>query len=136
MEPYRPAVPADLEVVWKNEDGELNALSFDYQYNPMFGLLDEEYQERAYHWKDIGDNINLYVLHPIDLVITKLVRYSDVDEVDIEALIRLESFDIQLFEKLALKALAASVGISPGRGVQHHVEWVKKLYSAFKVQEL
>ena len=136
MEPYRPGIPADLEVVWKNEDDELKALSFDYQYNPMFGLLDEDYQERAYLWKNIGNNIKLYVLHPIDLVITKLVRYSDADEVDIEALIHLDGFDIQTFEKLALKALASSVGISPDRGVQHHIEWVKELYSKLNTKAL
>ncbi len=135
MEPYRPAIPADLEVVWKNEEGELKALSFDYLYNPMFGLLDEGYQERAYHWKDIDDNVNLYVLHPIDLVITKLVRYSDSDIADIEALIRLESFDIDTFERLALKALSESAGISPDRGVPHTIGWVKELYAEFKSQE-
>ncbi|WP_373033630.1 DUF6036 family nucleotidyltransferase [Sulfurovum sp.] len=135
MEPYRPAIPADLEAVWTNKEGELKALSFDYQYNPTFGLLDEGYQERAYHWKDIDNNIKLYVLHPIDLVITKLVRYSDSDIADIEALIRLKSFNIDTFEKLALKALSESVGISPDRGLHHTIGWVKELYSNFKSQE-
>ena len=126
MEPYRPAIPADLEVVWHNEDGEVRALSFDYQYNPTLGLLEENYQHRAHPWKSIGDNINLYVLHPIDLVITKLVRYSAADEKDIEMLIRQPAFDIETFIELATYALRTSVGVNPT--VHHHIQWVKDMY--------
>ena len=126
MEPYSPSIPEDLEVIWNTEEGEPKALSFDYQYNPCYGLLHYDYQERAHKLKEIGKNIVLYVLHPIDLVVTKLSRYSPSDEKDIEALVQLKSFEIEKFKELANTMIKEAAGVSPT--TYRHIAWVEELY--------
>jgi len=83
--------------------------------------------DRAMHIKEIGGNVSLYVLHPIDLVITKVLRYSDADAEDIENLVQHKKFDIDLFKQLAQEALDA-------RGMathyQNHIQWVTDAYQS------
>lgn len=77
--------------------------------------------DRAVHIKEIGGNVSLYVLHPIDLVITKVLRYSDADAEDIEHLVRHKEFDVELFKQLAQESLDAR-GMAPH--YQNHIQWI------------
>lgn len=132
MEPIKPALPEHLGTTWDN-NGTIESLDFDMTYHPYFGLLAEDYMDRAVHLKNIGGNISLYVLHPIDLAITKVLRYSDSDAEDIAFLVQHESFDIALFKELAQSCLDA-------RGMashyQNNIQWVVDAYSEFKANQI
>lgn len=128
MEPYRPAIPEYLEAMWRDENDELKSLSFDYNYHPNFGLLHDEYEVRSTPVKTVG-NIQVNVLHPIDLVITKVVRFAANDEKDIEELIKLDGFDIDEFEELANDALNVTPHVNTS--IKHHIKWVRDMYDEF-----
>lgn len=90
-------IPSDLAVEWLNENGEKEVLMYDHNYNDTFALIPEDYDSRARFVKNLDDKINIYVLHPLDLIISKISRYADNDIEDIENLIEvcdLEKFDI------------------------------------------
>ena len=79
----------DLVVPYKRETGEDSYLYFDAQYNPSFGLMHDDFQKDAQEWIGIGNEkrcIHLYVLAPVDLAVSKIVRYSEDDHKDIMAL--------------------------------------------------
>lgn len=126
MEPIKPAIPDHLGTTWDN-NGIPESVSFDTTYHPYFGLLAEDYMDRAVHIKEIGGNVSLYILHPIDLVITKVLRYSDADAEDIEHLVQHKGFDVDLFKQLAQEALDAR-GMAPH--YQNHIEWVIVAYES------
>jgi hypothetical protein len=125
MEPYSPPIPEYLEALWSDENDEMQTLSFDYTYNPTFGLLHENFDVRAIPVKTIG-NIEINVLHPIDLVITKLARFAENDENDIRELVKLDAFKLNEFEELANDALNVTPHIQDS--VRYHIEWVKDMY--------
>lgn len=125
MAPKRPIIPEDLSAVWNN-NGTLESVDFDATYNPTFGLLHEDYMDRAHFLKEVDGSILLYILHPIDLVITKLLRYSDVDAEDIEALVKHPAFDITQFESLAKDALDVQMVPKHNR---HQIQWVIDIYN-------
>ena len=45
--------------------------------------MHEDYVDRAKLYKIIDDKFEVYVLSPIDLVISKILRFSDNDEQNI-----------------------------------------------------
>ncbi len=131
MEPIKPAIPDHLGTTWDN-NGVIESVSFDTTYHPYFGLLAEDYMDRAVHIKEIGGNVSLYVLHPIDLVITKVLRYSDADAEDIEHLVRHKEFDIELFKQLVQESLDTR-GMAPH--YQNHIQWVIDVYQNQNILE-
>ncbi len=44
---HRVNIPSDLSVVWLDENENINQVSYDYTYNPTFGLLHEDFEDRA-----------------------------------------------------------------------------------------
>lgn len=126
MEPIKPAIPDHLGTTWDN-NGVVESVSFDTTYHPYFGLLAEDYMDRAVHIKEVGGNLSLYVLHPIDLVITKVLRYSDADAEDIEHLVQHKEFNVNVFKKLAQESLD-SRGMAPH--YQNHIQWVLDAYES------
>ncbi len=59
----------------------------DPNYNPTFGLLHPDFKESAVPWEGFSsDNIDLFLLSPLDVAVSKLARLSDVDRSDILAL--------------------------------------------------
>jgi len=84
----RIAVPQDLIVFYHDEEMNRKAVQFDYTYSPTFGLLHPDYKNRAIRLRNSNcQNIDLHVLDPYDLVITKLVRFDERDKEDIQKLI-------------------------------------------------
>ena len=55
--------------------------------------MHEDYVDRAKLYKIIDDKFEVYVLSPIDLVISKILRFSDNDEQDIKGLIQRKLVD-------------------------------------------
>jgi len=106
----RLAIPQDLVIDVKHEDGSIRPLYFDVNYNPMFALMHEYYQEDSIAL-DIGTtNFKLNVLSPLDLAVSKLARFAANDREDIEALAGKGLISSMDLHKRATEALVAFVG--------------------------
>ncbi len=77
--------------------------------------------------KTIDGKFQIYVLHPIDLIISKLVRYAANDEADIKAMIEQGYIDKEQLIELANDAISVGVGFNP-KHVQLHLEWVLDMF--------
>jgi hypothetical protein len=104
----RVIIPNDIIVEVSREGEALDRIWFDHNYNPMFALMHEDYQVDAIP-VDLGvDDLQIFVLSPSDLILSKIARFSDVDQDDIRALARL--VDERAIERRAREALAAYPG--------------------------
>jgi len=75
----RLVIPQDLVIDVEYEDGSIRALYFDVNYNPMFALMHENYQDDSLAL-DIGTtDFNVRVLSPLDLAVSKLARFAAND---------------------------------------------------------
>ncbi len=109
---HRVNIPSDLSVVWLDENENINQVSYDYTYNPTFGLLHEDFEDRAELIKTIDDKFEIYTLSPVDLIITKISRYASNDEEDINNIIKCCNIDKNLLSKLANDAINGGVAIN------------------------
>lgn len=110
---HRIALPEDLEVAYEGADGTAQLLYFDRQYNDTLGLLHEDaYDEsRPFALEGIDPAVlDVRLLTPVDLAVSKLGRFSDQDRDDILALARLKLIDSAALRKRATEALAGYVG--------------------------
>lgn len=83
----------------------------DLQYNPMYGLMHESYQDDALPVPMRGiEPIELKVLAPVDLVMSKLPRMGDNDKEDICALYQAGLFDLGVLERRSMEALSYYIG--------------------------
>lgn len=110
---HRIALPDDLEVAYADADGAAQLLYFDRQYNDTLGLLHEDAQEDSQPFAVRGVDRNVLdvrLLSPVDLAVSKLGRFSSQDRDDILALARLKLVDSTALRKRAQEALVAYVG--------------------------
>jgi len=119
-------LPTDLIVPWIDKDGNVQQLSYDYTYNSSFGLLQEDYDKRAVLIKTIDEKLNIYILDPLDLIISKIARFSDNDEDDIRVLIKMKNIDREELYYLASDAI--KVGIGFPKSITTHLEWVMEIW--------
>ena len=87
----RLLLPDDLQVLYKAEDGKNRTLYFDRQYNDTLGLMHEEAHADSVSIDVPGVNrkrLDVRLLAPVDLAVSKLGRYADPDQEDIKALAR------------------------------------------------
>ena len=109
----RLLLPDDLQVMYKTADGKHRTLYFDRQYNDTLGLMHEDAHEDSVPIDVPGVNpkrLDVRVLSPVDLAVSKLARYADPDREDIKALARaglLESRDVR---RRAEEALVGYIG--------------------------
>lgn len=102
----RVLIPRDL---FAEAEG-LGALYFDTNYNPRFALMHEDYQVDSV-LVDIGvPNIELRVLAPVDLAVSKIARWADVDQEDIADLVRAGLVTATAMQQRAEEALARYIG--------------------------
>ena len=110
----RLLVPAhDLTVDYRREDGTPSTLYFDANYNDTFALLHPDYREDAVAWEDIGNErrlVQLFVLTPLDLAVSKISRYSPQDRADILLLAEHRFFNAAQLRRRAEEALDYYVG--------------------------
>ena len=106
----RVAIPNDLTVEVVAEDGSEQVLYFDTNYNPMFGLMHEDYREDAVELRIDLQRIRLFVLSPLDLAVSKLARFADNDREDIEALVDAGHVSAVRLESRAKEASKGFVG--------------------------
>jgi len=86
-----------------------NSVFFDYNFNPMFSLIQADYHERA-HLICEYDNINVYVLSPEDIALMKASRYKEKDKWDILKLAEAGLLDKNKIQDLADDALKDFIG--------------------------
>ena len=109
----------DIEVSYRDPDGRARLLYLDRNYNDTLGLRHEKAYDDSTPVDVPGIDRNLLdvrVLSPIDLAVTKLARFTDQDREDIELLARKGLVDSAAVRKRAEEALAGCVGtIAPVR---------------------
>ena len=87
----RVALPEDLEVSYRDADGHARLLYFDRQYNDTLGLLHEDAHDDSIVLQLDGTDpktVEVRLLSPLDLAVSKIGRLSDQDRDDIAVLAR------------------------------------------------
>jgi len=103
----------EIEVSYRDADGRARLLYLDRNYNDTLGLLHENAHRDARPVDIPGiDNklIDVRVLAPVDLAVSKLSRFSDQDRDDILLLAREGLIDPASLRKRAEQALGGYVG--------------------------
>lgn len=106
-------LPTDLEEAYVDRDGNPASVYLDGNYNDTLGPLHESAFQDSTPWKIAGINpalVDVRVLAAIDLAISKLGRFSDLDKEDIVAMAAAGLIDAEVFEKRAKQALDYYVG--------------------------
>jgi len=109
----RVALPEDLEVAYRDADGQARLLYFDRQYNDTFGLLHESAYEDSVPLTVDGVDpkvIEVRLLSPLDLATSKIARLSDQDRGDIARLARAGLIQAVALRQRAEEALGGYVG--------------------------
>lgn len=109
----RVVIDDDLEASYKDVDGRARVLYFDRNYDDTLGLMHEDAREDSERI-DLpgvdGKVLEVRVLTPLDLAVSKLSRFSDQDRADIELLAREKLIDAKSLKKRAEEALGGYVG--------------------------
>ncbi len=109
----RLALPENLEVAYRDADGAARVLYFDRQYNDSFALLHEDANDDSVPLLLEGVDpavIDVRLLSPVDLAVSKISRLSDQDRGDIVALARRGLIDAKRVRERAQQALGGFVG--------------------------
>ena len=103
----------EIEVSYRDPDGRARLLYLDRNYNDTLGLLHENAHKdsQAVAFAGIDKKlIDVRVLSPIDLAVSKLSRFADQDREDILLLAKEGLIDAAALRKRAEQALAGYVG--------------------------
>jgi hypothetical protein len=109
----RLLLPDNLQVMYKAQDGKHHSLYFDRQYNDTLGLMHEDAHTDSVSLDVPGvdrTRLDVRVLSPVDLAVSKLSRYADPDQEDIKALARAGLLDAEKLRKRAEEALVGYIG--------------------------
>ena len=105
--------PSDLQVAYRDADGHARLLYFDTQYNDSFALLHHDAYDDAVPIALAGVDprrLEVKLLTPLDLAVSKLSRFSEHDQLDIRALARERLIDATQLRRRAEEALPDYVG--------------------------
>ena len=103
----------DLQAAYRGKDGHARLLYFDTQYNDSFALLHESAYDDAQPLEVEGVDsrrLEVRLLTPLDLAVSKLSRFSAQDEDDIRALAAAGLIDPGSLRRRAEAALSDYVG--------------------------
>ena len=109
----RIALPDDLEIAYRDADGAARLLYFDRQYNDTLSLMHEDAHEDSIPLSLDGIDagvLDVRLLAPLDLAVSKLSRFSERDRSDIASLARHQHIGSAALRQRALDALAGYVG--------------------------
>jgi hypothetical protein len=109
----RIALPDDLDIAYRDADGAARLLYFDRQYNDTLSLMHEDAHEDSVPLS--LENIDAQVLDvrlltPLDLAVSKISRFSERDRSDIASLVRHQGISSTALRRRAREALAGYVG--------------------------
>ena len=102
-----------IEVSYRDPDGRARLMYLDRNYNDTLGLLHEHAyaDSRPYEIPGIDKAVvDVQVLSPVDLAVSKLSRFSDADRADIELLARKRLIDAPALRARTEHALQGYVG--------------------------
>jgi hypothetical protein len=109
----RVLLDGDIKAAYRDADGRARLLYLDRNYNDTLGLL----HERAYADSEpveLPDTdprvLEVRVLAPVDLAVSKLSRFDERDREDIAVLAREKLIDAETLRKRAEEAMAGYVG--------------------------
>jgi hypothetical protein len=105
--------PSDLQVSYRDSDGHARLLYFDTQYNDTYGLLHEDAYDDSVSIEVPGVDrakLDVRLLSPLDLAVSKLSRYETHDQADIRALAQAGLIDAKSLRQRAEDALPGYVG--------------------------
>jgi hypothetical protein len=103
----------DIEVSYRDADGRARILYLDRNYNDTLGLMHEDAYEDSRPIAVPGIDrklLDVRVLSPVDLAVTKLARFTDQDREDIELLASRGLIDAGALRRRAEEALGGYVG--------------------------
>jgi len=103
----------DIEASYRDADGRARLLYLDRNYNDTLGLLHQKAYEDSRPVAMTGIDkrlIEVRVLSPVDLAVTKLARFGDQDREDLQLLARKSLIDSRALRKRAEEALGGYVG--------------------------
>lgn len=106
-------LPNDLEEAYLDSDGNPASVYLDASYNDTLGPRHENAFQDSSAVEIVGIDpakVDVRVLAPMDLAISKLGRFSDLDQDDIAAMAAAGLIDAGAFEKRAVEALGYYVG--------------------------
>lgn len=109
----RIVIADDLEVSYRDPDGRARVLYLDRNYNDTLGLMHENAYDDSQRL-DLpgldGKVVEVRLLSPLDLAISKLARFSEQDREDIRRLAEEGLIDARRLRARAEDALNAYVG--------------------------
>ena len=103
----------EISVSYRDADGRARVLYLDRNYNDSLGLMHEDAHADSRRLEVPGIDgklVEVRVLSPLDLAVSKLARFGDQDRNDIEKLARLGLVDSPSLRKRAGEALGGYVG--------------------------
>jgi hypothetical protein len=109
----RIALPEDLDVAYRDADGAARLLYFDRQYNDALSLMHEDAHDDSIPLSLEGIDatvLDVRLLAPRDLAVSKLGRFSERDRSDIVTLARHQHISSAGLRQRAQEALAGYVG--------------------------
>ena len=119
----RIVINDNLEVAYRDPDGRARVLYLDRNYNDTLGLMHERAYEDSQRM-DLpgldGKVVEVRLLSPLDLAVSKLARFSEQDREDIRQLAAEGLIDAKKLRVRAEEALKAYVGDT--RSVQMSID--------------
>ena len=106
----------DVEISYRDADGRARLLYLDRNYNDTLGLLHEDAYADSLPVRIPGIEaprsavVEVRILTPLDLAVTKVARFSEQDRADIELLAREGLIDAKSLRRRAEEALQGYVG--------------------------
>jgi Nucleotidyltransferase of unknown function (DUF6036) len=109
----RVALPEDLDIAYRDADGAARLLYFDRQYNDTLSLMHEDAHDDsiplALDGIDAGI-LDVRLLTPLDLAVSKISRFSERDRSDVASLARHRGIGAAALRQRAQEALGGYVG--------------------------
>ena len=106
-------VSGDLVVIYRDAEGGARSVHFDANYNDTFAVMHEDAHQDAVRLPLRGiPGARIFVLQPVDLAVSKLARFSEIDRGDILELARQGLVTAQALRARAEAALSYYVGNS------------------------
>lgn len=107
---HRLLIPDDLVIEVPATDGIPQLLHFDKQYNSTFALMHEDYQRDSVPVPFDVPHFHIRALSPVDLAVSKISRFQDHDQRDIQMLVSHGLTKASAIEARARQALPGFVG--------------------------
>jgi hypothetical protein len=103
--------PGDAQVLYRDSEGNPRVLYLDPNYNETFALMHEDAHEDALRLPlpDIR-GVHVYLLQPVDLALSKLSRFGEIDRADILQLAKHGLVTANALRRRAEEAMPRYVG--------------------------